>query len=107
MTTTQLDEIKQKAAELGVKEWADKVEEWHNAVVGGDDIKYPSRWYLTDIRHTHNLASAQWQGYLRKWDHSLNQYVPVRGEREDAILELEDMIFDYVEDHFQGEGDEA
>ena len=89
----QMKEIKAMATELRVPQWAEKIEEWDQSVARGEEWT-PGTWYITDLRHLHNLASPEWQGYI-------TPAIPYR--RRDQLNELSDLIQHYIDDHFEDE----
>ena len=46
------------------------------------------------MRYTHNLASPQFQGYITD---------DIQSGLYDSYIELGDEIYDWIEDHFEGE----
>ena len=94
----ELTEIRIRAAELDVPEWAERIVHWRRQLDRGEEWTTWG-WYLTDLRHTHNIASPGFQGYLKPG---------ITPEREEQLVLLGDMIHDYIEDIFeQDDGDEG
>ena len=87
----QMEEIKATATELRIPQWAEQIEEWHQRVARGEEW-IPAKWYLTDLRHLHNLTSPQWQGYITP---------ETPPKRTDQMNHLSDLIQDYIDSHFE------
>lgn len=88
--TAQLDEIHVMARELHVTDWSASVVRWHRALYS-PSADMPSQWYLTDMRHLHNLSDPNRQDCVTE---DMLQTDP------DALYALADLINDFVEDHF-------
>ena len=82
--------IRQKAYALDLGTWIENLDIWEGNLQMGKQWN-AATWYLTDMRHTHNIASPKMLGYLRE---DLSQAV------HDRIVELGDEISDWVDDHF-------
>ena len=88
-------DIRQKAYSLDLGTWIENLDIWEGDLQRGREWT-PGKWYLTDMRHTHNIASPKMLGYL---DEDLPKTV------YDRIVELGDDILEWVEDHFGSEDD--
>ena len=96
-------ELRNQAADIGrdLLPWIDTLDEWRASLTADIDNPLPARWYLTDLRHLHNLGSAQWQGFLPRGEPE------TPNERTNAILNLEISVQDWLEDHFVSEDEET
>ena len=92
----ELTDIRIQAAELDVPEWAEKIAKWRARLDQGEEWTTWG-WYLTDMRYTHNLGSPRFQGYLTPG---------ISPEREEQLVLLGDMIYDYIEDIFEQPGED-
>ena len=83
--------IRKKLVDYGAIDWLEKLLNWEIRIENSD---YITNWYDHDMRTTHNLGSSRWQGLL-------NDDTPY--DLENNILQLEDDIVDWINDHFVGD----
>ena len=89
-------ELRERMDKAGLGKWADELEEWEGGVIADAGNPLPGRWYLTDLRHLHNLGSPVFLGHVTREE----------SEKPEVERIIEDVHY-WIEDHFEGEGEDG